>query len=109
MRRPSLASHSMISAARKTSSRDCAIGLPCSRVIVTAKSSTRSRIKAAALMRERVEDFAVTMTLEQGKPIAQSRLEVLRAADIIELDAYDGRRIYGRVIPVEHDMRQDRK
>jgi len=57
------------------------------------------------LMRERVEEFAVTMTLEQGKPIAQSRLEVLRAADIIEWDANEGRRTYGRVIPAEPGMR----
>src|SRR6478672_272694 len=31
-------------------------------------------LKAVALMRSRVEEMAVTMTLEQGKPIAQSRL-----------------------------------
>ena len=55
-------------------------------------------LKAAALMRERVEQIAVVMTLEQGKPIAQSRLEVLRACDIIEWDANEGRRVYGRVI-----------
>jgi succinate-semialdehyde dehydrogenase / glutarate-semialdehyde dehydrogenase len=35
-------------------------------------------LKAAALMRERVEEMAVAMTLEQGKPIAQSRLEIVR-------------------------------
>ena len=62
-------------------------------------------IAAARLMRERVEELAVAMTLEQGKPIAQSRLEVLRACDIIEWDANEGRRVYGRVIPSEPDMR----
>lgn len=62
-------------------------------------------LKAAALMRERVEELAVAMTLEQGKPIAQSRLEVLRACDIIEWDANEGRRVYGRVIPSEPGMR----
>src|ERR1700686_939788 len=31
-------------------------------------------LKAVALMRERVEDMAFAMTIEQGKPIAQSRL-----------------------------------
>jgi succinate-semialdehyde dehydrogenase/glutarate-semialdehyde dehydrogenase len=62
-------------------------------------------LKAAALMRERVEQIAVVMTLEQGKPIAQSRLEVLRACDIIEWDANEGRRVYGRVIPAEPGMR----
>jgi len=62
-------------------------------------------LKAAALIRARVEDFAVAMTLEQGKPIAQSRLEVLRGCDIIEWDAQEGRRVYGRVIPSEPGMR----
>ena len=62
-------------------------------------------LKAAGLMRQRVEELAVVMTLEQGKPIAQSRLEVLRAADIIEWDANEGRRVYGRVIPSEPGMR----
>lgn len=62
-------------------------------------------IKAANLMRERVEDLAVCMTLEQGKPIAQSRLEVQRGADIVEWDAQEGRRVYGRVIPSEPNMR----
>ena len=58
-------------------------------------------LKAAALMRERVEEMAIAMTLEQGKPIAQSRLEILRGCDIIEWDASEGRRTYGRVIPSE--------
>jgi succinate-semialdehyde dehydrogenase/glutarate-semialdehyde dehydrogenase len=62
-------------------------------------------LKAASIIRSRVEDFAVAMTLEQGKPIAQSRLEILRGCDIIEWDAQEGRRIYGRVIPAEPGMR----
>ena len=61
--------------------------------------------KAARLMRERVEDMAMAMTLEQGKPIAQSRLEILRGCDIIEWDAQEGRRAYGRVIPSVPGMR----
>jgi len=62
-------------------------------------------LKAARLMRERVEEMAVAMTLEQGKPIAQSRLEILRGCDIIEWDATEGRRVYGRVIPSEPGLR----
>jgi succinate-semialdehyde dehydrogenase / glutarate-semialdehyde dehydrogenase len=41
-------------------------------------------LEAVRLMRERVEEMAVAMTLEQGKPIAQSRLEILRGCEIIE-------------------------
>ena len=62
-------------------------------------------LEAVRLMRERVEEMAVAMTLEQGKPIAQSRLEILRGCDIIEWDAQEGRRIYGRIIPSEPGMR----
>ncbi len=62
-------------------------------------------LKAARLMRERVEEMAVAMTLEQGKPLAQSRLEILRGCDIIEWDAQEGRRVYGRIIPSEPGMR----
>jgi len=62
-------------------------------------------LKAVVLMRERVEDMAVAMTLEQGKPIAQSRLEILRGCDIIEWDAAEGRRTYGRIIPSEPGMK----
>jgi succinate-semialdehyde dehydrogenase/glutarate-semialdehyde dehydrogenase len=62
-------------------------------------------LKAAQIMRGRIEEMAVAMTLEQGKPIAQSRLEILRACEIIEWDAQEGRRIYGRIIPSEPGMR----
>lgn len=62
-------------------------------------------LKAVGLMRERAEEMAVAMTLEQGKPIAQSRLEILRGCEIIEWDAAEGRRTYGRIIPGEAGMK----
>jgi succinate-semialdehyde dehydrogenase/glutarate-semialdehyde dehydrogenase len=62
-------------------------------------------LKAVQIMRGRVEEMAVAMTLEQGKPIAQSRLEILRGCEIVEWDAQEGRRIYGRIIPSEPGMR----
>ncbi len=62
-------------------------------------------LKAAQLIRARVEEMAKALTLEQGKPIAQARLEILRGCDIIEWDANEGRRVYGRVIPSEPGMR----
>jgi succinate-semialdehyde dehydrogenase/glutarate-semialdehyde dehydrogenase len=62
-------------------------------------------LKATQLIRERVEEMAVAMTLEQGKPIAQSRMEIIRGCEIIEWDAQEGRRIYGRIIPSEPGMR----
>ena len=35
-------------------------------------------LKAAALMRERVDEIACSITLEQGKPVSEARLEVIR-------------------------------
>ena len=66
---------------------------------------TQIILKAASLIRERVNEMAAAMTMEQGKPIEQARLEILRGCDIIEWDATEGLRMYGRVIPSEEGMR----
>jgi succinate-semialdehyde dehydrogenase / glutarate-semialdehyde dehydrogenase len=61
--------------------------------------------RAAQLCRERADEDAVPITLEQGKPLAQAKLEIIRGTDIIDWDATEGRRVYGRVIPSEPGMR----
>lgn len=60
----------------------------------------RSKVlrRAADLMRARAEEAARCLTLEQGKPIAQSRLEWAGSADLLDWFAEEGRRSYGRVI-----------
>ena len=55
--------------------------------------------KASQLLRDRVETVANLMTLEQGKPLAEARMEVMAGADTIDWFAEEGRRAYGRVIP----------
>ncbi|HEY0315574.1 MAG TPA: NAD-dependent succinate-semialdehyde dehydrogenase [Sphingomonas sp.] len=55
--------------------------------------------KAAELMRERAEAIAPMMTREQGKPLAEAKVETMLAADIIEWFAEEGRRAYGRIVP----------
>ena len=55
--------------------------------------------KAAGLVRERADSIARLMTQEQGKPLAEARIEMLSAADIIEWFADEGRRVYGRIVP----------
>ena len=55
--------------------------------------------RAAQLLRDRVERVASLMTMEQGKPLAEARMEVLAGADTIDWFAEEGRRAYGRVIP----------
>jgi succinate-semialdehyde dehydrogenase/glutarate-semialdehyde dehydrogenase len=54
---------------------------------------------AAQRIRERTDAIARIMTLEQGKPIAESRAEMGMTADIFEWAAEEGRRGYGRVVP----------
>jgi succinate-semialdehyde dehydrogenase/glutarate-semialdehyde dehydrogenase len=62
-------------------------------------------LKASALMRERIEEIAHSITLEHGKPIAQARAEVVRGCEFFEWDAGEGLRTYGRVIPSEPGIR----
>ena len=61
----------------------------------------RSKImrKAADLLRERAGHVAELLTLEQGKPLAEAKGEVLAGADVIDWFAEEARRAYGRVIP----------
>jgi len=51
------------------------------------------------LMLANVDDLAVIMTAEQGKPLAESKGEIAYAASFIEWFAEEGKRIYGDIIP----------
>ena len=55
--------------------------------------------RAAALVRERAEAIARIMTQEQGKPLAEARIETLGAADLLDWFADEGMRVYGRIVP----------
>lgn len=55
--------------------------------------------KAAGLLRERADDIAMLLTLEQGKPLVEARGETMAAADILEWFAEEGFRVYGRLVP----------
>ena len=54
--------------------------------------------KAAALLRERTEEIARLLTLEQGKPIAEARGEVAGSAQLFDWCAEEATRIYGRTL-----------
>src|SRR5437764_9490539 len=55
--------------------------------------------KAAAIMRERNDEIAPLLTLEQGKTLAEAKMEAMAAADVIEWFAEEAKRAYGRLIP----------
>jgi succinate-semialdehyde dehydrogenase/glutarate-semialdehyde dehydrogenase len=55
--------------------------------------------KTADLVRDRVDTIAKTLTMEQGKPVAEAKAEILHAADTFEWFAEEGKRAYGQLIP----------
>jgi len=65
----------------------------------TAASRARILRRWHDLILENAEDLALLMTLEQGKPLAESRGEVRYGATFIEWFAEEGKRAYGDVIP----------
>jgi succinate-semialdehyde dehydrogenase/glutarate-semialdehyde dehydrogenase len=55
--------------------------------------------RATALLRERAADIARTLTLEQGKPLAEALREVMLSADIIDFLAEEAKRLAARGVP----------
>jgi succinate-semialdehyde dehydrogenase/glutarate-semialdehyde dehydrogenase len=66
---------------------------------LTAYDRAKILKKTADLIRERADQFAKDMTMEQGKPVGEAKLEVLQSADTFEWFAEEGKRVYGSVIP----------
>ncbi len=63
--------------------------------------------KVAECLRARAEGIATRLTIDQGKPLAEARAEVLAAAEVFEWCAEECRRVYGRVIPARRaEVRQ---
>ncbi len=65
----------------------------------TAKERSIILRKWFELIMANQEDLAKLMTVEQGKPIAESRGEIAYGASFIEWFAEEGKRIYGDTIP----------
>jgi succinate-semialdehyde dehydrogenase/glutarate-semialdehyde dehydrogenase len=65
----------------------------------TAKDRASALRRWFDLMLVHQEDLAVLMTAEQGKPLAESKGEILYAASFIEWFAEEAKRLYGDVIP----------
>jgi|TARA_B100001245_G_scaffold232307_1_gene214294 aldehyde dehydrogenase (NAD+) len=57
--------------------------------------------KALEILGRRAEELAETITIEEGKPIADARGEVKRAMAIMEYAAGEGRRMFGYTTPSE--------
>lgn len=57
--------------------------------------------RALEIMRQRSDEIARTITIEEGKPLADALGEVKRAMNIIEYAAGEGRRMFGYTTPSE--------
>ena len=72
----------------------------------TAKERAALLRKWFELMMASQEDLAVLMTVEQGKPLTESRGEIAYGASFIEWFAEEGKRVYGDTIPAQFPDRR---
>ena len=54
---------------------------------------------AARLMESRIDDIAATLTMEMGKPLAESKMEMGFVIDVTRWYGEEGKRAYGRIVP----------
>ena len=75
--------------------------------------SKRTAVERAAVLRrwyelviERVDELAIILTAEQGKPLSEAEGEIRYGAAFIEWFAEEGKRIYGEIIPTNVSSRR---
>jgi succinate-semialdehyde dehydrogenase/glutarate-semialdehyde dehydrogenase len=66
---------------------------------MTAQQRFAIMSKAADLIEQRKPEIARTLSMENGKPLAEATAEVQFAADATRWYAEEGKRAYGRVVP----------
>lgn len=73
------------------------------RLMRAMPSAERCRVlrSAVSLLKHRAEEIALTISREEGKVLAESRLEVSRAAETLEVSAEEAKRITGEVVPLD--------
>jgi acyl-CoA reductase-like NAD-dependent aldehyde dehydrogenase len=84
---------------------DAAIAAAVSGASEMAKLSAYERSqalnRAADLLQARVEEFALLLSQEEGKPLSESRGEVGRCPDLMRLSAFEGSQLRGEVLPLD--------
>lgn len=68
----------------------------------------RARIikQAGRLLVECTEEIARTITLEQGKPLSESRADIMTAGSILEWNAEQSTRVFGCIMPAASHMQR---
>jgi acyl-CoA reductase-like NAD-dependent aldehyde dehydrogenase len=57
--------------------------------------------RAAGLVREALDDLAMTIAAEAGKPLKTARAEAARCVDTLTFSAVEARKLSGRTVPME--------
>ena len=65
---------------------------------VPAEGRARVLHEAARLLRERIDDISMVATLEEGKTLAETRIETSACAGLFDFYAEEAKRTYGRVL-----------
>ena len=68
---------------------------------LTAYERSQIMLRAADLLQASVEEFAQTISLEEGKPLVESRVEAGRMPDLMRLSAYEGAQLRGETLPLD--------
>lgn len=89
----------------ETAIADAKKAWPAWRALTAVQRSTILR-KWAQLVVENVDDLAVILTTEQGKPLAEAKGEILGGISYFEWFAEEGKRLYGEVIPTPWEGKQ---
>src|SRR5271168_1165823 len=99
------ATREIIGKVPKLSGAETRLAIEAANAALPAWSKKTAKERAVALRRwfdlmmANQEDLARLMTLEQGKPLAESRGEITYAASFLEWFGEEAKRIYGDVIP----------
>ena len=68
---------------------------------LTAYERSQILDRAADLVAANTEDLVRTISLEEGKPLSESRIEVGRMPDLLRLCAFEGAQIRGETLPID--------
>ena len=92
---------------KRSAARDRVCGSRFSRPARPEREGTIRRSHAAdSTSVENRDDLATILTIEQGKPIAESRAEIAHGSAFIEWFSEEARRVYGDVIPANSNDRR---
>ena len=74
---------------------------PSSRPIFPSTSGPRRSTAPRELVGERVDDLALTIAAEAGKPLKTARVEAARCVDTLTFSATEARKLTGGTVPME--------